>query len=555
MKARIIGLCILGASFGLSSCNDFLDMTPTDSISDKMLWSTATNAEYAVNELYKYFYNLSNFALEECAAGMTEALTDELKYGSYNYNALCFIPSEIAYGGTTLQPSYVSTYLGNWENLYEYVRRTNENLSNLHKYGTFSSADAERFEAEMRFIRAFLYFDLLKRYKEVIIYNEDMTQIVRDKALSSEEAGWDFVEEDLNYAATHLPDQANAKGRIDKGAAYAFLTRAMLYAKRYDKVKSAAEEVQKLGYTLESNYADSYSKTILNGNKEAILQYCFDRTIGHDFDTYYTPGGDYKLIGVNSGGYGTPTQEMVESYELAKGGFPDWSTWHNTEGVTDTPPYGKLEPRFQATILYNGAMWKGRTIETFVDGLDGWCQWNKDKTPEGRSTTGYYLRKLVDENHNLADIDVSIQPWTVIRYAEVLLNYAEACYQTGDNAGANEAIRTVRSRVGLPYSDKSGDKLWKAIVQERKIELAYEGQWYWDLRRWNVAAKSYEEGGLNGYQVHGLKIEKQANGDLKYTYVSCDDKDRNFPEKMYRLPLPQSELDNNSAVTQYPEWK
>ena len=70
-------------------------------------------------------------------------------------------------------------------------------------------------------------------------------------------------------------------------------------------------------------------------------------------------------------------------------------------------------------------MWKGRTIETFVDGLDGWCQWNKDKTPEGRSTTGYYLRKLVDENHNLADIDVSIQPWTVIRYAEVLLNYAE----------------------------------------------------------------------------------------------------------------------------------
>lgn len=193
--------------------------------------------------------------------------------------------------------------------------------------------------------------------------------------------------------------------------------------------------------------------------------------------------------------------------------------------------------------------------ETFVDGLDGWCQWNKDKTPEGRSTTGYYLRKLVDENHNLSDIDVSTQPWTVIRYAEVLLNYAEACYQTGDNAGANEAIRTVRSRVGLPYSDKSGDKLWKAIVQERKVELAYEGQWYWDLRRWNVAAKSYEEGGLNGYQVHGLKIEKQANGDLKYTYVSCDDKDRNFPEKMYRLPLPQSELDNNSAVTQYPEWK
>lgn len=115
MKARIIGLCILGASFGLSSCNDFLDMTPTNSISDKMLWSTTTDAEYAVNELYKYFYNLSNFALEECAAGMSEALTDELKYGSYNYNALCFIPSEIAYGGydlTAFLCKYLSWQLG-----------------------------------------------------------------------------------------------------------------------------------------------------------------------------------------------------------------------------------------------------------------------------------------------------------------------------------------------------------------------------------------------------------------------------------------------------------
>lgn len=84
MKTRIIGLCILGASFGLSSCNDFLDMTPTNSISDKVMWSTTTNAEYAVNDLYKYFYNLSNFTLGQCAAGMTEALTDQLKYGSYN---------------------------------------------------------------------------------------------------------------------------------------------------------------------------------------------------------------------------------------------------------------------------------------------------------------------------------------------------------------------------------------------------------------------------------------------------------------------------------------
>ena len=106
------------------------------------------------------------------------------------------------------------------------------------------------------------------------------------------------------------------------------------------------------------------------------------------------PGGDKALDGNSmTGGFGTPTQEMVESYEYADGsGFPDWSAWHTAEGTTTTPPYDKLEPRFKATILYNGATWKGRTIESFVNGTDGWAAWKTDTKPEGRSTTGYYLR-------------------------------------------------------------------------------------------------------------------------------------------------------------------
>lgn len=556
MKTKIVGLFLVGATLGMTSCNDFLDMTPKDSVSDKMMWTTVTTAEYAVNDLYKNFYYLSNFTTVQCTAGMTEALTDQLKYGSYNYNALCFIPSEIAYGGTTLSNGYVDTYLGNWRDDYDKIRRTNENLFNLHKYGTLSEADATRLEAEMRFVRAFLYFDLIKRYKDVIIYDEDLTAIQKDKGVSTEAEAWDLVETDLNFAATNLPSQAEAKGRIDKGAAYAFLTRAMLYAERWDKVKAAAEQVEKLGYKLETSYVDSYAKEISVGNKEAILQYYFDKSTAHNFDYYYTPGGDYTLIGESkTGGFGTPTQEMVESYELATGGHPDWTPWHDEEGTLQYPPYAELEPRFHATVLYHGAPWKGRTIEPFVDGLDGWCTWNKDKTPEGRTTTGYYLRKLVDENHNLAETKVSVQPWTVIRYAEVLLNKAEACYRLNDTEGANAAVKAIRDRVGLPYSSKGGDNLLNAIRQERKVELAFEGQWYWDLRRWKLSAESYQNGGLNGYQVHGLKIEKMANGEFKYSYVSCDDKDRHFPEKMYRFPMPQTELSNNSLVTQYPEWK
>jgi hypothetical protein len=273
--------------------------------------------------------------------------------------------------------------------------------------------------------------------------------------------------------------------------------------------------------------------------------------VTHSFDFYYTPGGDYTLNGESGGGYGTPTQEMVESYEYAKGGFPDWTAWHGT--TTQTPPYAELEPRFHASILYNGADWKGRKIESYVGGADGWCQWNIEREPKGRSTTGYYLRKMVDEGHNVITESGSVQPLTIVRYGEVLLNKAEACYHLTETAAANEAVRAIRTRVGLPYTDKSSSDLWAAIRQERKVELAYEGLWYWDLRRWGVAHKQYPEG-LSGYQLHGLKIEKTGEGEFTYNYVSVDDKDRNFLEKMYRFPLPSSELTSNSLVNQFPEW-
>ena len=332
------------------------------------------------------------------------------------------------------------------------------------------------------------------------------------------------------------------------------MTRAMLYAERWDLVKTAAAEVEKLGYALEADYQDGYMKPIGSGNKEAIIQYQFDRAndVTHSYDFYYTPGGDFSINKETGGGYGTPTQEMVESYELATGGFPDWTPWHDV--TTQTPPYADLEPRFHASVLYNGAPWKGRKIEPYVGGADGWCQWNLEREPKGRTTTGYYLRKMVDESHDVIAYSGGVQPLIVLRYAEVLLNKAEACHKTNDPAGANAAVRAIRDRVGLPYEDVTGDYLWKAIRQERKVELAYEGLWYWDLRRWKVAHKPYPEG-LTGYQQHGLKIEKNNDGTFTYTYVSVDDQDRNFPEKMYRFPMPTGELNNNGAVDQYPEWK
>ena len=540
------------AAFALVSCNKYLDMTPTDRVSAKTIWETTQSAEYNINYLYTYIWDLNS---SPTVIGLTEALTDEMKYTSYNYNALCYIPSEMAYGGSVLKASYVDSYMGYWGTLYTAIRQTNEALNYLHAYGKMDEWDMYRLEAEIRFIRAYLYFELVKRYKDVIIYDEDLTAITKDKALGTEEEAWDFIEEDLNYAAANLPEAADAGGRLNKGIVNAFITRAMLYAKRYDSVVLAAKKVEVMGYQLESTYEDAITKTLAQGNKETILQYTFDydKGITHSFNFYYTPGGDYALIDSKGGAYGVPTQEMVESYEYAvTGGFPDWSEWHNAKGTTKTPPYVLLEPRFQATILYNGAQWKGREIEPYVGGIDGYAAWKTDKEPKGKTVTGYYLRKLVDENYNV-NTSASSQPFIFLRYAEVLLNYAEACFRMGNPGDANAAVRAIRARVGLPYSDKGGNDLWAAIMQERKVELAYEGLRYWDMRRWELGSEDYPLG-LANYQQHGLKIEKNGE-DFTYTYVSVDEKDRTFPTKLYRFPMPESELNSNSLVNQYEEWR
>lgn len=547
MKTRLILIAAAAAAF--VSCNNLLDLTPTDRVSAKTMWETTRNAQYSVNHLFSYIWGYNSSPTE---AGLTEALTDELKYTSYNFNAMAYIPSYLAYFESTVTAQTIDVYLGKWGSLYVAIRETNEALSYLKAYGQMSDDDKVRLEAELKFLRGYFYFELIKRYKDVILYDEDLTAITKDKAISKESEGWDMVQTDLDFAANNLPAAAQAGGRINKGMAYALQSRAMLYAKRYDAVIAAANAVKDLGYSLEANYADSYGKSLAAGNREAILQYTFDYANGltHSFDYMYSPGGDFAINDMKGGAYAVPTQEIVESYELATGGAADWSAWHGT--TTNTPPYDKLEPRFQATILYNGSPWKDRRIEPYIGGTDGWTTWKTDKEPKGKTVTGYYLRKLVDESFDVTTSGGS-HPFTFLRYGEVLLNKAEACYRTNDTDGANDAVRQIRTRVGLPYTNKTGDALWRAIVQERKVELAFEGLRYWDLRRWNAAANKYPEG-LSGYQQHGLRIEPEGSG-FRYTYVSVDEKDRNFPERLYRFPMPESETNSNKLVEQYDEWK
>ncbi|RXF68030.1 RagB/SusD family nutrient uptake outer membrane protein [Arcticibacter tournemirensis] len=545
---KIAHLIIAFLTFFVYGCDKFLETTPTDRISDQIVWEDKKTATLYCNTFLAYIDRYGVFSSPSQFNGnLTEGLTETFKYGSNVPGSRAGDANMIVFNPERIGPD--QNLLNVWAVTYERIRRINEFLVGLKNYSKFDEQTNLLFEGQARFMRAYLYFQLAKRHDGVILYTD--MNFVRDKNRSSAEETWNLIEEDLNFAASVLPqewDSANY-GRITKGAVYAFKSRAMLYAGRWQSVKDAADEVFKLNkYSLTANYKDSWK----GNNSESILEYNYLVTgPNHNFDAAYATFGEV----VDAGGAGAPTQEMVEAYEKADGTTIDWALWHAEAGTTVRPPYEALEPRFQATIIYNGCQWQGKTMENTVNGINGsYMDYGSAPYPKGKTTTGYYLRKLRDENHKDLNSYASAQTWVEIRLAEVYLNRAEALYRLNNATGALNDINAVRNRVSLPAkSGLTGERLFSAIRQERKIELAYEDHLYWDMRRWRLADKDYPAG-YNNYRVHGLRIT-QNSGSYLWQYVDCDKENRKFLTKTYVLPIPNSELNNNSGIQQYDEWK
>ncbi|MBQ8838764.1 MAG: RagB/SusD family nutrient uptake outer membrane protein [Bacteroidales bacterium] len=542
------------AAFALSGCNSFLDTVPTDRVSDKMVWSSTEYADLYVNNFYEYLSVYGQFGSAQFSGSLTEGLTNTFKYGSSSSGAAAGDANDYVFYPEKLQPS--GSLLDCWSDTYIRIRRINEFLDSQKKYSSFSKEVNIKYEAQARFFRAFLYFQLAKRHTQgsdnggLILYDDLNMQKNVDR--STAEATWQFIADDLDFAAENLPkkwDPANA-GRITKYGAYAFKSRAMLYAERWEDAKASADSVINCNlYQLTDDYADSYK----GGNSESIIEFAYNGITGpsHSFDKNYVPYGDYALANsAEYGGKGTPTQEMVEMYETKTGEDVDWTKWHGE--TKDNPPYEDLEPRFHATILYPGSSWKGFTIMPTENGSHGrYMAYKANAYPNGRTVTGYYLRKLLDESHSTTLLTVGgSHTWVEMRLAEVYLNRAEALYRLGGNdAAARADIDFVRDRVDLPAS-RIRDT-FEAIRHERLIELAYEGHLYWDMRRWELAHTEYE-----GYRCHGLKVTGPgSDGKYKWEYVDCDLQDRKFLKKTYILPVPVGETINNSTIEQYDEWK
>lgn len=534
-------MTFIAGILSFTSCNDWLDdVKQTSKVSDETVWQDEGSVDAYVNSFYNYLNKYGQFGSGQYNGNLTESLTDTFNYGSTNLNTrmghaylLLTTPGAISADGGCMYSVWQT-------GIYTEIRQVNQFLELQKVYSRFNDEKNKVWEAQVRFFRAFLYFQLAKRHDGVIIY--DALPVNGQKERSTNEQTWQFIADDLDFAAENLPVQWNAsnKGRVTKGAAYALKSRAMLYAERWNDAYDAASKVIDSGiYALTPKYADAWK----GGNTESILEFDYDANNGpsHSFDKYYVPACD----GYDFGGLGTPTQEMVECYEKADGTKVDWTPWHTS--TTVTPPYDQLEPRFAATIIYRGCTWKGKTMDCSLGGVNGeYVPYGSQPTTYGKTTTGYFLRKLLDET--LIDVKNKdcAQPWVEIRYAEVLLNKAEAAWKLERIGEAQDLMNEVRTRVGLPGKTSTGAEWFNDYRNERKVELAYEGHLFWDMRRWRLAHIEY-----NHYRTHGFKIIGTSNN---YDYVECDNKDRLFDEKYYVLPVPTDERKNNLSVTQYPEW-
>ena len=564
MKKIIIFLLSI-AVIGVSSCNDeALDLNNTREISDQAIWSTENAAEMYITAAYKTFTDVSQVA--NSRSQYYDSYSDLMKSTSWDqYNH--------AYNKALLQVSAFSTGSAGafecWSDAYGRIRRANVLLDEIKRYGEsrYEEEWCNIRRAEVRLCRAFSYYRLIRVYGGVVIrtdvsginggvddgtYQEDV-----HRARATEAESWDFVINELLWAAEYLPESWPAawEGRATKKTAYGLISRMAMFAGKWQIAIDAAEEVKKLGGALAENYAKVFQVDGGQDNSSEILfaLYFLKGSVTHSYDRYNRPFGDIAVYNTPVYAEHVPTAELADLYEFKDGTAFGW----NTYSANHTDPFTNREPRFHATIMYNGSTWEGREIQTYEGGADAFIEFTQNSSTNGRTCTGYYLRKYLQEGNSTFETEYSFQYDAVLRYAEVLLNKAEAYAQLDYGqyqSLALGALNEVRARVGLPAKTSadapSKDAFMTLLRKERSVELAGEGFRYWDLRRWKLAGNV-----INGQNAHGVKITKNSDDTFSYERVECDGgTPRVFLDGYYYFSLPTSETSNNNLCDNNLYW-
>lgn len=562
-----------------SSCEKVLDKAPLDIISDEVVW----NDPVLTNAYIVQVYSEMNFLFRDLTAA---------QYNNDDINILSHLSDE-ARMGYTWQTTFTKWKPGGLNEsggLLEYwgystIRKMNEFLVKMES-SSLSESTKKQMIGQIRFARAFTYFAMVKRYGGVPIITvpqaidapEEELFVSRDKELDV----YNFIISELDAVIADLPTSYSTAevGYPTKYAALALKSRAAMYAASiatwgtvqinglvgipaseaqrfwqasFDASKSIIESgVFQLYNQTPANKAENFRMLFLDENNQEVIfskQFTGISGIGHTWDNREFPSQFAGFAGSTTGVY----LEMVESFENVDGTA---GTLDRNNVMSETWDLKDLfvnkDPRFHASVFFEGNSWQGDTIENWrgIIKPDGSiinsgayngiaAQGRNWIASQGALATGFLVKKYVDETQIRPSGLVSSTDFIIFRFGEILLNYAEAAFELGKTSEALSAINQLRNRAGIvQLTDITREK----IRNERKVELAFEGHRYWDLKRWRTAVNAITRqfsGISTFYDVNTskFKIEFDDNVDAG--------SEATFQERHYYFPINPNRIGNN----------
>jgi len=531
---RHAGLALF--SFVLFSCNKgFLEITPTDQLSAESIFADQAGADVFLNDIY------SNLPDEE---GGNYYVYDPFEnYGDnavtgFEWTMSWVLSVTKSYSASVYNPGlYNHTYPAMpfmYDHMYSNIRKCNLFIEKIKENpANFQDDWKVKRLAEAQFLRAFYYHFAWMAYGGVPISTEVLNRQVQGDSIfiprSTFEETYQFIDNELAAAADNLPD-IQGGGRATKGAALALKGWVELFARKYAEAAVTNKQVMDLGtYNLFPDYNGQFLASNNNNNESVFAYQHFPATKPNLRSSYFGPKGSY-------GGWGQsqPTQSLIDDY-IMKNGLP---ITDSSSGYDPQHPYQNRELRFDESIIHHGSVFAGKTYNMAIGG-----EFAYDLGRE--NSTGYFRRKGIDESLSGNFIQDGSN-YNFLRYAEVLLSFAEAKIELGQiDQDVIDAIDKVRIRGGIPtlmntyQRTLSQDEMRVIVLRERRVELAFENRRYWDLIRTRMAMT------LLNQPAYGVTIQDN-NGNLTLTKAVAHTSQ--FLEKNYLFPLYQGWIDANHQI-------
>ncbi|TKG95587.1 RagB/SusD family nutrient uptake outer membrane protein [Puteibacter caeruleilacunae] len=518
-----------------SSCDDFLSTPPLDQLSSEVWYQNEDQAQMSVDACYRYLPS-ANIIL------MRDSWSDNMTHRNGNYNQI----------GSGAYTAYNGLVRDEWK--YSAVANINEVLEQLAEHSDFDADFLTKAELELRFIRAFIYYDMLFYFGDVPLIKTTLT--VEESKQTTRAPRADVLE----FVLTELKDVAQnigtfnqeVSGRINADVVNAYLARVSLYEKNYaDAVEYANKVISSGKFELFNDY-DGLFRIQNDGNTKEVIferQYSFP-LYTHSNNKYHS----YPSSPMHGWLWNMPLQGLVGEYECAcghpVGQCPDDCVYEQQRQAAiaagQDGEYIGRDPRLNATVVYPGHKWivDGKTLSEYGYRDPS----SKDYWKNEPTSNGYMMFKWLDLHGGEEERGKSGKNATIIRYADVLLMKAEALVELNkDFDQVVEILNEIRERAGMPENITAGsqDEMRKAVRHERRIELACEGLRYQDIIRWRICDQ-VKNGPLLGAKRNKPDGTLEEDRVVSHTAV--------WEDYMYLFPIPQDVMDKNENITPNPGW-